>query len=228
MRKIHVVGGASGYASWMEGTELVSRIEEADLVVLTGGSDVDPALYGDNTHRSTYTNIERDKREIISIEAAVKMGKPIFGTCRGLQLLNVIAGGKMIQDMRHPHAHVIRFFDGTDAVTNSLHHQMVHPFNLREEQYRIVAYAKGLSGYHLDGSDVEMELPVVHGILVEPEAVLYPEINAFGQQSHLEMLSQDAPVVGITRRLLDLHIKGELYDFVTKSSPIKSLLNVEG
>ena len=69
-------------------------------LLLTGGSDVDPARYGEASHASV-TGIEsvRDEFEIALVHAASDAKLPIFGICRGMQVLNVALGGNLIQDI---------------------------------------------------------------------------------------------------------------------------------
>lgn len=67
-------------------------------LLLTGGGDVNPDRYGQRRHPKT-KNIddERDDLEIRLIRRFLKMRKPIFGVCRGIQILNVALGGKLVQ-----------------------------------------------------------------------------------------------------------------------------------
>jgi putative glutamine amidotransferase len=68
-------------------------------LLLTGGLDVDPALYGEAQHDATETAPERDRFEIPLSQAAMQAGMPIFAICRGVQVLNVAAGGSLVQDI---------------------------------------------------------------------------------------------------------------------------------
>ncbi len=104
MRKIYVVGGSNGYANWMEG-EIVSTMQEADLVVFTGGEDVNPALYDKRAHPATYFNRRRDSEEIVAFDDARSLNKKIVGVCRGAQLLCALAGGILVQNQTHPWVH---------------------------------------------------------------------------------------------------------------------------
>ena len=72
-----------------------------DAVVLMGGPDVDPARYGAAPHETTKTGsyVNYDETEIRLAEAALADGKPIVGLCRGCQVLNVAAGGTLVQDV---------------------------------------------------------------------------------------------------------------------------------
>ena len=81
-----------------ENPELINIV---DGIVFTGGADVDPQRYGKPELRSECKTIE-DKRDAIEFELADKADErhlPIFGICRGLQLLNVHYGGTLIADL---------------------------------------------------------------------------------------------------------------------------------
>jgi putative glutamine amidotransferase len=120
-----------------------------DGLVLQGGNDVAPEGYGEAAlHPDWQGDRVRDRYEIALIEAFVRAGKPVFGICRGLQLLNVMHGGTLLQDIatqrpdarahREPgryerHFHEVEFVPGTRlaalypgierATANSIHHQ---------------------------------------------------------------------------------------------------------
>jgi putative glutamine amidotransferase len=75
-------------------------LSELDGVLLTGGGDVDPVLYGEDRH-ATVEDAEpgRDEFEIDLVKAARERGVPIFAICRGVQVLNVACGGTLVQDI---------------------------------------------------------------------------------------------------------------------------------
>lgn len=78
--------------------ELIDRV---DGILLTGGSDVAPALYGEPKAAFCGENDPmRDKMETRLIELALQAGKPVFGICRGLQILNAVLGGTLYQDLK--------------------------------------------------------------------------------------------------------------------------------
>ena len=72
---------------------------EADVVVILGGDDVEPSLYGQPDRRPRKTGYERraDRLQIAVIVDAVRSRRPLLGVCRGLQLLNVALGGTLHQ-----------------------------------------------------------------------------------------------------------------------------------
>ena len=120
-----------------------------DGLVLQGGNDVAPESYGEAPlHEDWRGDRVRDHYEIELIDAFVKAGKPVFGVCRGLQLLNVMFGGTLLQDIQtqrpesrahrelgryERHFHAVEIVPGTrlaqlypgvtQATTNSIHHQ---------------------------------------------------------------------------------------------------------
>lgn len=73
--------------------------EECQGLLLPGGGDVDPALYGQKPQGSLPPDRSRDTKELFLAEKFVAAGKPVFGICRGLQLINVFFGGTLIQDL---------------------------------------------------------------------------------------------------------------------------------
>ena len=85
----------------MAGGEAPEHIlARVDGVMLAGGGDVDPALYGQAAH-ATFEEAEagRDAFEIALTKAALKGNVPLLAICRGMQLLNVAMGGTLIQDI---------------------------------------------------------------------------------------------------------------------------------
>jgi putative glutamine amidotransferase len=76
-----------------------SALDRIDALLLTGGLDVDPALYGEAPHPATEIDAERDRFEIPLSRDAVARDLPVFAICRGVQVLNVAEGGTLVQDI---------------------------------------------------------------------------------------------------------------------------------
>ncbi len=75
-------------------------IHGLDGLLLSGGSDLDPGYYGERPLPELGPTIpERDSFEVPLLELALRRGLPIFGICRGMQLLNVALGGTLYQDL---------------------------------------------------------------------------------------------------------------------------------
>ena len=124
-------------------------VEQADALVLTGGADVEPALFGATPDRWLGSVDERrDAFEIALYRAFRAAGKPVLGVCRGHQVINVAEGGTLHQhlpavegswqhdqrDLRGAPLHPVRLEAGSrlarafgrlDVRTNSYHHQAV-------------------------------------------------------------------------------------------------------
>lgn len=126
--------------------------ERLDGLFLAGGVDVDPSYYGEPPHpRLGDVNRERDRIEITLLRWALADHMPVLAVCRGIQVLNVAAGGTLYQDieaqipnaMRHdyhkirprnyrahdvaiePDSHLSRAMGAHAVGVNSLHHQAV-------------------------------------------------------------------------------------------------------
>jgi len=79
---------------------LINYVEALDGLVLQGGNDVAPESYGETPLQPQWHgDAIRDRYEIELIHAFVNAGKPVFGICRGLQVLNVAFGGTLWQDL---------------------------------------------------------------------------------------------------------------------------------
>jgi len=79
---------------------LRGAFETLDAVFLPGGADIDPASYGTAPHPlCDKTDRERDRVELALARWAMNEGKPVLGVCRGMQLINLAAGGTLFQDI---------------------------------------------------------------------------------------------------------------------------------
>ena len=75
-------------------------LEALDGVVLPGGGDLDPRLYGEEPGEACYdVSPAQDDLDLAIARRSIDAGLPVFGVCRGHQLLNVLYGGTLIQDM---------------------------------------------------------------------------------------------------------------------------------
>jgi putative glutamine amidotransferase len=79
--------------------EIASRLDAVDRLILTGGDDVDPALYGEAAHPTTKWTRERDDFELALVHEVLDRDMPVLAICRGQQVLNVALGGTLVQDI---------------------------------------------------------------------------------------------------------------------------------
>jgi len=71
-----------------------------DALIITGGPDIDPSAYGQDTHpKTTPGRKERDEYEVALVLAAVERDLPLLGICRGVQIINVAYGGSLEQHL---------------------------------------------------------------------------------------------------------------------------------
>jgi gamma-glutamyl-gamma-aminobutyrate hydrolase PuuD len=101
---------------------LEETLDSVDALVFSGGSDLDPELYGQETHpETTGVEPERDRAELALLTAALARDMPVLAICRGSQVLNVAAGGDLVQhlpdDVGHDgHKHTPGEFADHDVV----------------------------------------------------------------------------------------------------------------
>jgi putative glutamine amidotransferase len=120
-------------------------LDRLDGLLFSGGSDLDPELYGQEAHPETNEIVpERDRAEIALLRAALERDMPVLAVCRGSQVLNVVLGGDLVQhlpdvvgDEKHKHTpgqfadHEVELEPGTrvqeilgdHAPVKSHHHQ---------------------------------------------------------------------------------------------------------
>jgi len=121
--------------------ESAAALADLDGLLLAGGSDIDPALFGAKRNPKTGDpDHERDKLEIALLREALDRDLPVLAICRGLQLLNVAQGGTLVQHVEghrcpdQQEVHRIAIAAGSklksvleveEFVVNSRHHQCV-------------------------------------------------------------------------------------------------------
>lgn len=174
---IAVAGGLPVYVpTGLDEPTLRELYERLDAVLLPGGPDVDPAEYGEQTRTDTVQiDAPRDVLELALARWAVADDRPLFGICRGHQVLNVALGGTLVQDIpsqvnttcvhtiadampRNTRLHAVEIAPDsrlasilgmTHFEVNSIHHQSVAE---AAPHARITAYAP-------DGVSEALELP---------------------------------------------------------------------
>ncbi len=127
-----------------------------DGLILCGGGDIEPSIYGEVVSGAVGIDKNRDKEELLLTEYFVKRRLPVLGICRGLQMLNVYFGGTLIQDIKERDKHqkqgdavhkicafgILKDLYGEEFYVNSNHHQAVNTlgdgFNVTARCGRIV------------------------------------------------------------------------------------------
>jgi putative glutamine amidotransferase len=117
-----------------------SQIDVADYanaldgLILQGGADIHPSIYGEEpTPMLGPVDAVRDTFELELLRAFIAAGKPIFGICRGMQLINVALGGTLYQDLREQGA-------ATHAHTTEAYDRYVHDVALASDSWLAALY----------------------------------------------------------------------------------------
>lgn len=177
------------YSNWINNRVIVDNVEDADIVLFCGGTDVYAGRYGEKSHPyAEHPDHARDEKESLLFKKAVALNKKILGICRGSQLICVMNHGKLVQHQDNPqYIHDIITHDGLSIPITSTHHQAQFPFNLVEGQdYKILAWTNGLSKFHQGQDKEELNPPV------EVEIAYYPNTKALAIQGHPESLNKEA------------------------------------
>lgn len=202
----YCVGPSHGHLNWTRSLRL-DRMSAAHFVMFTGGTDINPVIYGKLPNRANETPDRlRDAEEIEAFEKAIAMKIPMIGICRGAQLLCALAGGILVQHQNHPSNHYIHTSDGRQLRTTSCHHQRAYPYAV---PHKLIAWADNLSSINEGepGEDLSGEK--------EAEIVYYPEIKALGIQGHPEWCYPSSSIeqmefIRYCQMLLSLLVKGHL------------------
>jgi putative glutamine amidotransferase len=117
--------------------------EILDGILFTGGGDVEPAHYSEENQGSAGIDADRDRLELQLARRAAEEGLPMFGICRGQQVINVALDGGLIQDVgdhrqdaaRDAATHSVEVAPGSRLAqvigplveVNTFHHQVVDP-----------------------------------------------------------------------------------------------------
>lgn len=123
------------------GHELAGRLARFDGILMPGGADVGPERYGQAPHPTTVAVVPwQDALDIAVTRAVIESGQPMLTICRGMQVLNVVCGGTLVQDLTEttvPHRsspHEVSTVEGSrlrkvtgaeSLMVSSYHHQCV-------------------------------------------------------------------------------------------------------
>lgn len=198
--KVYVVGTYLGYTRWIDNCQLVDKIEDAQVVFFTGGGDVSPKYYGCKQHPRTWPSTFRDEEEI-KIFKQIRSNQVVWGTCRGFQLLCVMNGGKLIQDVTGHAGSDHEITNGKDTYhVTSIHHQMIYPWDLNPKDYDILFWSEHRISRYYEGDQIDS-----NKVIVEPEMAIFHKEGlpfCFGVQGHPEMMLRSDPFVRRLNKML--------------------------
>jgi putative glutamine amidotransferase len=154
----------------------LALLQRAGGLLLTGGADIDPARYGaEPSSKLGRTDTERDDLEARLIEGAAEGQRPVFGICRGQQIINVALGGTLYQDLQSEHpsevAHNAELPSGAPKLMHSiaierasrlasiLSHQNVEVNSFHHQAVRDLAPGLRATAFSSDGLVEALESP---------------------------------------------------------------------
>lgn len=163
------------------GSDPERMITMVDGLLLQGGKDISPSMYGEEKiPECGVNNLAEDEFHIALIKEAIRQKKPILGICRGLQIINVALGGTLCQHLpnqEHKHyedyenpSHTISIVPGTKLASifgdgelpvNSLHHQGI----------KQLAPSLTAAAYSPDGLIEAVEADGIIAVQCHPEAL---------------------------------------------------------
>ena len=195
IRAVEKSGGVPFVIPCVRDGDIIARYcNVLDGLLFTGGDDISPDYFGEEPKGTRKITPERDAFEILLARKYLLTGKPILGICRGLQLLNIAAGGSIYQDIdteiedvvKHMQeapgwyaSHSVVISKGTlleqvyldnEIRVNSFHHQAI----------RDLAPAFHVSARALDGVVEAVESPghrFLIGVQWHPEKMIFNSIS---------------------------------------------------
>ena len=205
--------GYTTESNWIRplGFEITHNLEDADVVVFGGGKDVDPGFYNEKVGPRTDSPSSRDKEErldFLRVQELRAEGKKVktVGICRGGQLICALSNGKLIQDVsNHCGRHSIITINKEELLVNSIHHQMMYPYNLNENDYTVIAtVAKNRSSHYTNGFSKPVWLPED---FLEPEIIHFKNTDALAIQFHPEMMFRSQEYEETNKWMQELFMK---------------------
>lgn len=181
-----------GFSTWLgrAGCIKAESPEKSDFVIFSGGSDVNPDLYGEKPLPCTRFNLERDAADIELYRKCEAERIPMLGICRGAQFLWAMLGGKLYQDVDNHNdgEHEICYLPTKKKYTaSSVHHQAVIPSGipgLRLLGTSSVSMKRETAGNVSVGKASDFEI-----YTIVPKAIVgiqgHPEYAGFPNYSHL-------------------------------------------
>ena len=147
MKKIFIYGDREKLANYVTalekaGAEVICSFDTAeskncDALLLSGGADIDPKLYGQENTASVGIDHERDAAEYELIGIFREMDKPILGICRGHQVIGAYFGAELIQHIPNYERH---------AWTETAQYDKVHPMRAEEGSFLHKLYGAEFMG----------------------------------------------------------------------------------
>ena len=165
-----------------------------DGLLLPGGGDIDPALFGEKNHGSRNIDTELDLLQLKALDIFIQQKKPVIGICKGMQLINIAFGGNVLQDMPRRCLH------------RSLAGDIYHPVYTEKASVLSALYGEDLpehicvnSAHHQCVCQPGQGLKIIQRCSLDncPEAIVHVDLPILGLQWHPErLLDARTPLAG--------------------------------
>jgi putative glutamine amidotransferase len=224
---VRAAGGIPVLIPDLDDGEVEPLLDPLDGLLLSGGGDIDPRTFGLREGIAEETDPRRDRSERALVESARRRRMPVFGICRGLQVINVALGGTLVDDIpvtpAHPRpsrpeqrlalrhrVHVARAWpaaglvrDGDGVIVNSIHHQAADRV---ARELAPVAWSEDGVVEALEGSDPDW---FVRAVQWHPE-----KMRVAGEAGHaLAILTEFMTAAGGYRRPVPVTTSKEHSDY---------------
>ena len=166
---------------------LHSYLDLCDRYIFPGGSDIDPSLYGQYASGARWVMREYDRYLLDAMRDIMMRKQPILGICKGMQMMNILHSGTLIQDIawRKKHFQPDRGYETVDEVTFAT-------WSYLEKAYG--SNTLGINSIHHQGIDRlgdGLEIVARSGYDGEIEAIEHMSLPHYGVQWHPEYLKSE-------------------------------------
>ena len=200
-------GGIPVCIPYMDEDTIDSVLDGVQGVLLIGGYDVNPLIFGQEPHYKLGTVIyERDQSDLLMAKKAFARNMPLLGICRGEQVMNVAFGGTLYQDIDSQVENVLKH---TQA---SMRHELTHTVELLPSKLQQIIGQESIltNSFHHQAVDA-----VAPGFLLNArakdgviEGIEHPEHPyCIGVQWHPEGLQNDAPSDNLFKSFIEAAIQ---------------------
>lgn len=184
--------------------------DSCDGFIVPGGIDVNPISYGEPPHPLTMiSRLDYDEYEIRMIHEIMKRKKPIFGICRGIQIINVALGGTLYQDVSLKEGNIFRHQQAESMPGGVSHKVLIEGPSILHDLYGDELFTN--SFHHQAVKDAGKGLRVIakaeDGIVEAVEADDYPWLLAVQWHPEVFIQCENNPMLAMFEKLIEVSSK---------------------